>query len=246
MEVANVSTNYSQLKQEKACSDTENLNKLLLNLFYTVSHNLNTYAANITMLLDVIDLDVDKNENQMYLNLMRTVSDDLKKTLDDLSQIVSINKPSAISSEILPLNQYLEKVENIVNGYSHEKKLEFINSMPKDASVVHNPAYLESILLNFCTNAVKYAHPNRFPVIHFEFMEVAHAKILTIKDNGQGIDLERFGNSLFGLNQTFHQNKNANGIGLYLTKYQIEALNGSVEVESSVGEGTTFKIYFAK
>ena len=68
--------------------------------------------------------------------------------------------------------------------------------------------------------------------------------ILEISDNGIGIDLEKFGDKLFGMYKTFHYNKDAVGIGLFITKNQIESLNGEIFVESIVNEGTTFTIKF--
>ena len=103
---------------------------------------------------------------------------------------------------------------------------------------------MESVLLNFTTNAIKYAHPERSPIIEFGFAIENGRKVLTISDNGLGIDLDRHGELLFGLYKTFHKRQDAQGIGLYITKNQIEAMKGKVVVSSKVGEGTTFKIVF--
>jgi signal transduction histidine kinase len=100
-------------------------------------------------------------------------------------------------------------------------------------------------LLNFSTNAIKYAHPDRLPIIVFDFFIENEHKVLTITDNGLGIDLEKYGNLLFGMYKTFHQHENAHGIGLYIVKNQIESMNGKVSVTSKVGEGTVFKIIFS-
>ncbi len=67
--------------------------------------------------------------------------------------------------------------------------------------------------------------------------------ILTIEDNGLGIDLARHRHKLFGMYKTFHRHKDSRGIGLFITKNQIEAMGGKVEVESMVGKGTKFKVY---
>lgn len=49
---------------------------------------------------------------------------------------------------------------------------------------------------------------------------------------------------MFGMYKTFHGNRDARGIGLFITKNQIEAMKGKIEVESTVDQGTKFKIYF--
>jgi signal transduction histidine kinase len=58
--------------------------------------------------------------------------------------------------------------------------------------------------------------------------------------------MKKNGNKLFGMYKTFNNNPDARGIGLFITKNQIDAMGGKVEVESELGKGTTFKIYFAK
>ena len=68
--------------------------------------------------------------------------------------------------------------------------------------------------------------------------------IFKIMDNGLGIDLEKNKTKIFGMYKTFHNNKNALGLGLFMTKNQIEAMGGSISVESQVNIGTTFTIKF--
>ena len=58
-----------------------------------------------------------------------------------------------------------------------------------------------------------------------------------------GIDMEKYGDKLFQMYKTFHSNKDAIGIGLFITKNQIESLGGKVEVDSQVGVGSEFSIY---
>lgn len=66
---------------------------------------------------------------------------------------------------------------------------------------------------------------------------------MVCKDDGLGIDLEKNGDKLFGMYKTFHGNKDAKGIGLFMTNNQVEAMHGKIEVESQIGIGTNFKIY---
>jgi signal transduction histidine kinase len=67
---------------------------------------------------------------------------------------------------------------------------------------------------------------------------------LRFMDNGLGIDLDRYGSKLFGMYKTFHNLPEARGIGLFISKNQIEAMGGKIEVESEVNVGTTFTTFF--
>lgn len=68
-------------------------------------------------------------------------------------------------------------------------------------------------------------------------------KVLQISDNGVGIDLVRNADKIFGMYKTFSNNVDSKGIGLFITKNQIDAMGGNITVESEPNIGTTFKIY---
>jgi K+-sensing histidine kinase KdpD len=67
---------------------------------------------------------------------------------------------------------------------------------------------------------------------------------MELNDNGLGIDLKKHGENIFGIYQTFHDNNNSKGVGLYITKAQVVAMGGNIEVESTPDAGTTFLITF--
>ncbi|MDR6762773.1 PAS domain S-box-containing protein [Flavobacterium sp. 2755] len=230
------------LKTMKLYSDQ---NSRLLNFSHIVSHNLNTQAGNIKSILDFIDEDGDKGTVGEMLEHLRTVSNDLNETISNLTQIVKTQSNINIAVEPLKLCEYIEKTVATIKGYDKQKKVTIVNNVPQYLTINFNPAYLESVLLNFTTNAIKYAHPDRDPLIVFDFgIEPEGYKSLKITDNGLGIDLKVYGELLFGMYKTFHKHEEARGIGLYITRNQIEAMKGTVSVESEVGVGTSFKIVF--
>lgn len=230
------------LKTMKLYSDQ---NSRLLNFSHIVSHNLNTQAGNIKSILDFIDEDGDKATVGEMLEHLRTVSNDLNETISNLTQIVKTQSNINIAVEPLKLSEYIEKTVSTIKGYDKQKKVTIVNNVPQYLTINFNPAYLESVLLNFTTNAIKYAHPDRDPLIVFDFgIEPEGYKSLKITDNGLGIDLKVYGELLFGMYKTFHKHEEARGIGLYITRNQIEAMKGTVSVESEVGVGTSFKIVF--
>jgi len=135
-------------------------------------------------------------------------------------------------------------VKDILSSEIMIHNVKFKESVPEELEIEYNPAYLESILLNLISNAIKYSHPDRKPEVEISANQNGEETILTISDNGIGLDLDKYGDDLFGMYKTFHSNKNSKGIGLYITKNQVESLGGRIKVDSKPGKGTSFTIYF--
>jgi len=219
-------------------------NKRLLNFAHIVSHNLRSHAGNFKMLLDIIETEDNPEIIQETLTYIRTNSDDLNETIDNLKELVDLQSDLKPMKEHLNLFQYLQKMIVLLSEEFVRHNVEYSINIPEHVTVYYNPAYLESVLLNFSTNAVKYSHPKKTPKIHYDFSYEDGIKTLSISDNGLGIDLKKHGELIFGMYKTFHKHPNSRGIGLFMSKNQIEAMGGKVTVESEVGEGTSFKIYF--
>lgn len=219
-------------------------NNKLLNFAHIVSHNLRTHSGNIKSLLDLhkesLLTDMDTLSN------IQIVSDELFSTIENLNDLVSIYTEKESNMQSLKIINFIDKVLDILNDSIKQKRIQVLNYIPASASVFCVPAYLESIMLNLVTNAIKYSDPNKEPKIIFTLESNDDFVVLNVKDNGLGIDLEKHKDSIFGLYKTFHRNNDARGVGLYLTKNQIENMGGKIEVESTLNFGTTFKVYFKK
>jgi PAS domain S-box-containing protein len=237
-----------QKEEEKALKKTLEIineqNSRLLNFAHIVSHNLNSHTSNFKMLLDLVEEENDQNSIAEIFQYLRTSSNALHQTIEHLKELVDINNNMSLKKEKLNLDSYLNKVLAILGEEINSNKVKIYKKIPKDYSIPFNPSYLESILLNFTTNAIKYSHPDRIPEIYYDLEKENDKFVLKIKDNGLGIDLDRHGEKLFGMYKTFHNNPDARGIGLFITKNQIESMGGKVEVESKKNIGTTFKIFF--
>nr|WP_317235241.1 ATP-binding protein [Niabella ginsengisoli] len=83
------------------------------------------------------------------------------------------------------------------------------------------------MIYNLISNAIKYSNPLVTSKIWIDTRLNRDSQIvLSVKDNGFGIDMEKYGKRIFKLSQVFHQNTDSKGVGLYLTKTQIESLGG--------------------
>ena len=214
----------------------------LLNFAHIVSHNLKTQSGNISSLVHLKESNmVDDDEFFSYVN---TVSKELSSTIENLVELVRVQNNIDYDREEICVNSYLDKVLNILVDDIHKNKITIVNKIDEDFTVNFNKSYLESILLNLTSNAIKYSDSNKEAYIEYAQELVDGYSVLVVKDNGIGIDLEKHKEEVFGLYKTFHTNENSTGIGLHITKNQIESMGGKIEVESEVGAGTTFKVYF--
>lgn len=231
-------------KEIKSLLDvTKDQNERLKNFAHIVSHNLRSHSGNISMMMDILfeeSPELLENEN---LSLLKSAASNLSETIAHLNEVVLMN--SAVIDNLKSVNLY-QAIENgikNVSGFAKESQVIIRNITDTDNQVLAVPAYLDSIVLNFLTNAIKYSSPERESYVQLSTSIKNDFVVLQIEDNGLGIDLKRHGAKLFGLYKTFHSHEDARGVGLFITKNQVEAMGGKIEVTSEVNKGTTFSIY---
>ena len=218
-------------------------NKRLLNFSYIVSHNLRSHISNILSILNFLEKEDSPAERSDFIQHLKRAARSLNDTLYHLNEVLSISNNINLVIESVNLYEYINLAAKVLVEQVNQKKAIINNQVPPNLMINYNPAYLESIVLNFISNAIKYSHPNRQPVIDLSVLNESGKIVLRIADNGIGIDLKRNQEKLFGMYKTFNNNPDARGIGLFITKNQIEAMGGNVTVESELDKGTSFKIY---
>ena len=221
-------------------------NSRLLNFAYIVSHNLRTHASNFKMIMDVLADPITTDEEKAELSgHLHKVSEQLNDTITNLNEVVSIQTNTGIQTSELNLRAYVNRTIEVLSNDISTNDIFIENLIPADCTLNYNPAYLESIVFNLMSNAIKYRSVTVSPKITLAYFENANGcRGFTVTDNGIGIDLNKHGGDLFGMYKTFNGNRDAKGMGLFITKNQVEALGGKIEVESRVGEGTSFKVFF--
>ncbi|WGD34340.1 PAS domain-containing sensor histidine kinase [Olleya sp. YS] len=217
-------------------------NNKLQNFAHIVTHNLKQHAGNFESLLGFYKDAESINDKEEVIDYLNTLSDSLTKTINSLKEIVSVqyNKNTEISK--LYLAKELNSIIQSLNFVITKNNATINNNIDPKYYIYYNHSYFESIFQNLLSNAIKYKHPNRDPIINVNLEQANNELIITVEDNGIGIDLEKYGNSIFELYKTFHNNPEAEGVGLYLVKSQIEAFNGHIDIDSKVNKGTTFII----
>ncbi len=245
--VANFHDITERIKTEKSLNKllhtTNAQNERLLNFAYIVSHNIRSHSANMEGILEIIG--IEKNEERklkLYSMLQKSVFK-LNQTIANLNDIVNIQTDANEHIELLNIRQEVIKCCNVIGVLLSKTNAIIHNNVPEDLEINCIGPYMESILLNLVSNAIKYRSPERLPVVIINAHTNNKGIVITIEDNGLGIDLERYGNKLFGMNKTFHGNEDARGLGLYITKNQVESMGGRIEVQSELNIGSKFSVF---
>jgi PAS domain S-box-containing protein len=240
-------------KQKEAEEEKEKLlkelveNNLELKQFsYITTHNLRAPLTNLISICDIIEPGIGIDELTLQLiEGFKTSTHHLNETLKDLIEILIIKENRNIQKGQLTFEDIFKKVSESLSMSLLKNKVMINADFSAATSVIFANAYLESIFLNLLTNAIKYRHPDRAPIITIKTSKEPNGDTkLTFSDNGIGINMALAKDKIFGLYKRFHKNSDSKGIGLYLIHSQLTSHGGKIEVDSEVNIGTTFTIIF--
>lgn len=231
-------------EQEHLLQVVKQQNERLTNFAHIISHNIRSHSSNLSSLMDLITQAKNADETTFYHTLMQRSTAKLADTIQNLNEFITIQNYAQLEQFNLYLKEEIDKTCHALAADIERFGVTIINQVAADTVIKFVPAYLDSILLNFLSNAIKYRSIDRKPVVSLTTDKMENYLRLAITDNGLGIDLEKHGQKLFGMFKTFHSHKEARGLGLFIAKSQIEAMRGKVEATSKPNIGTTFYIYF--
>ena len=211
---------------------------------YVASHDLRSPGVNLIALLQLWEESEEEQEKANLMEIIKEVADNLIVKLDDLIEMLRSKHESYAVHELLTFKQVYNQVVKNLSADIKKSNVVLNYDFSEAPSIKYPKSYLESILQNLISNAIKYRSPKRTPHISVKTFSVNGKIFMELNDNGLGIDLKKHGENIFGIYQTFHDNNNSKGVGLYITKAQVVAMGGNIEVESTPDAGTTFLITF--
>ena len=228
--------------------------KQLEGITHMIAHNLRGAGANIKLLSEVllhknivaetsIDDEGDIFTTSEAVHYINESSVSLQSTLNTLMEVADIQLNEQLKRDQCDIQHIVDNIFHQLHGLFHQKHA-VIEFNLEVTHIAYQEAYMESILYNFINNALKYSRPDVPLIIVVSTYMRDGRPVLSVKDNGLGIDLEKYNGRMFKLNQVFHPGYESKGIGLYITKTQIESLGGSIDVKSEVGVGSEFIVTF--
>ncbi|MDB5002705.1 MAG: domain S-box-containing protein [Mucilaginibacter sp.] len=220
-------------------------NNELKQLAYTTAHDLRSPVNSLLSIFSIIDEQtVDNEEVVELLSILKKSTENLRNTLNNYVDVLIQKKSLNIEVSEVSLTESFNTVQRLLRSLIIDTKTEITSDFKRADVINFNKAYLDSIFLNLLSNSIKYAKPNTYPKISLHSEKVNGIVKLIFKDEGLGFDMEKVQGRIFGFNQTFHDNKDSKGIGLYLVHNHLTSLGGHIDIDSRINEGATFTITF--
>ncbi len=225
-------------------SELAALNQRLKRQNEATAHDLRSPAAALHSLVRLIETStISDVETLEIIEVLKCSSADLVTLLDRYVDNLDTDV-NGLALELLHLEEVFRQVVRSIHFIIERSCANFHLDFKDCPELIFHRSYLEGIYLNLITNSIKYAHPERCPEITICSRKVEGGAELSFADNGIGFDAERHKNRIFGLHQSFHQRDDSKGVGLYLIHHYMTSVGGRISVQSQVGEGTTFTLYF--
>lgn len=241
------SMRQTKLKLENLLDISTKQNESLINFAHIVSHNLRSHASNLTMITGLmIDNDIEPAEKEQTLHMLQDASISLNETIYHLNEVVQVKVNANVNLKRIPIYEQIQSVVQSLSALLEKNAIFLSICCEPEVKVLGVAAYVESIIHNLMTNAIKYRDKSKNAFVKVNVTNTAQKVKLSVEDNGLGIDLKKHKSKLFGMYKTFHNHPEAKGVGLYIVKNQVEAMGAKIKVESELEKGTTFIVEFKR
>jgi signal transduction histidine kinase len=226
------------------------VNEDLDTFLYVASHDLKAPINNIEGLLLALHHELTPaaavGEVPGILHLMQEAVERFGRTIDTLTDMVSLQRPNNQQLNQIAFAQLVHEVLLDLTPLLEQTAARVDVVVPSTLAVRFSEKNLRSVVFNLVSNALKYRHADRVPLIRIQYLPTADYQTLTVEDNGLGIDLHKEKERLFAMFERLHNHVEGAGIGLYLVKRMLENVGGRIEVQSELGRGTTFTVCFPR
>lgn len=214
-------------------------NRRLEEFAHIISHNLRSPLSNMQGLCNLYCTEENAASRTDIIEMMQTMIRNMAATIDDVNLILQSESEQGLEWQQVDLQDIIDKELQSMKPLILQTNATF--TIELEVTTITAPKiYMESILHNLLSNALKYRSPEREPQVFVKAWKENNMMLLQVADNGLGMNMDKVGKRLFSMYATFHRNKESKGLGLYLTKMQVEALGGTIRVESAPDKGTTF------
>lgn len=220
------------------------------NFVYLASHDLKAPISNIEGLVAALveylpQETLESDTIKTVIDLIQNSIDRFKRTVVDLTDVAKIQRNSLEDEDDIDLSAIVKEVLLDFEAEVKETGAQIETELDPKSFIHFSTKNIRSIIYNLISNALKYRSPDKEPVIKIKTECRSEDVVFSVSDNGLGINQAEI-DKIFSMFKRLHDHVEGSGIGLYIVKRIVESSGGSIEVESEVGKGSTFRIHFKR
>ena len=246
-QVVDISKHKELLWQMNSLTDiAKNQNEKLKNFAHIATHDIRSHLGNLNLITGFMEDELQDIKEDENFKMLKEALAQLDNTISNLNEVRKEEFSAQENLTALNLSDFVSNNLYNISAIARHEKCDIINTVDENLEVLAVPVYLNSVILNLLTNAIKYRSEERNAYVQLRSKVVEDYVILEVTDNGLGIDMAAHRHDLFQFKKTFHQREDALGIGLFITKNHMESMGGKIEVQSLVNDGSVFRLFFKK
>lgn len=214
---------------------------------FSVSHDLKSPLGNIKTIAELIQIEFSEKELPLienYIEMIETSCETMSNLIEDITGVARLGKIEN-KKEVLDTNKIVRLSKKIINAKFREHNVELVVKNDLPVIFADRNRFIQ-VFSNLLDNSIKYRGAQKKPVIEIESTETESTTIITISDNGSGVDA-KYLPKLFTPFERFHSGTKGTGLGLYMIKQIILSHDGTITAYSQgKNKGTQFKIILPK
>lgn len=215
-----------------------------------VSHELKTPLTSIQGFIETLKMNdetIDSDTRKRFLDIIDNESSRLRILINDILMLSSIEGDIVLSMEDIDLEYENKKIIDLFQDKASKKNIHvsFIYNGLK--TIYSHREYYRELIINLVSNGIKYNRPGGY--VRVTFFEDDTSYLIDVEDNGIGIGKEeqdRIFERFYRATKSRDREIEGTGLGMAIVKHIIVSLGGSINLESSINNGSKFKISLPK
>jgi len=223
-------------------SEMKRLERIKKDFVINASHEFKTPLTSIKGFLEALEQE-ENLKNREYIEILKRNTERLINITNDMITIATLEDgEEPFSPEKINLGEIAKTIMKLFQKQTQDRELEF-SVEADDVMIMGDPFLIEQVFINLIDNAIKYTERGR---IKLKIYKDNNNAIIEVSDTGIGIpqdQIPRIFERFYVVDRSRSRSRGGTGLGLSIVKHIILKHNGRIEVESTPGRGSTFKIF---
>lgn len=211
---------------------------------YIISHNLRAPIATIMGLANLLKETDSKEDAYKIQQHVVTSVIKLDDVISDLNKILQVKSEITEHRELIYFENIVKDIKFSISNLIEKEHVSITTNFDAINKLHTFKGYLHSIFYNLISNSIKYRQREINPIVTITTEKLNDRIRIIFQDNGMGMDLELYGDKIFGLYKRFHPYIEGKGFGLFMVKTHVEVLGGTITLFSEPNKGARFIIEF--